>query len=188
MYEIHSPYQGVCICIPLAASHLIGKGEVGFCRQSCSLWRRRIIALTVSSPSLQHFQPVGSCYLHKTTVHSISNLTSGFILPFALFQFPVASGMLQGKGKLSSLRVVAFPIFFFSFYISFRNGASEQKRKHFRKAAAETACLFSHTVALKKKTRQEANLHIETFQLLLLGLRRACRAPEGEELRFKLSL
>ena len=50
-------------------------------------------------------------------------------------------------------------------------------------------CLsFSHTVALKDNMRQEENLHIETFQLLLLGLLRVCRAWESEELHFKPSL
>lgn len=35
--------------------------------------------------------------------------------------------------------------------------------------------------------KQEANLHNETFQLLLLGLLRVCRAQEGEELHCRLS-
>lgn len=47
--------------------------------------------------------------------------------------------------------------------------------------------VFSHTVAQKEKMRQKANLHIETFQVLLLGLQRVCRALESEKLHFRLS-
>lgn len=96
--------------------------------------------------------------------------------------------MPQGKGRLLSLGVVAFPLS--SFCVSFPNGAIEQMRKQFKKVTAEIAnglSFLSHC-CLAGENDQEANLHIETFQLLLLGLLRVFRAWQSEELCFRLSL
>lgn len=96
--------------------------------------------------------------------------------------------MPQGKEKLLFLGVVAFPLS--SFCVSFPNGAGEQTRKQIKKVTAETAnglSFLSHC-CLAGEDDQEANLHIETFQLLLLGLLRVCRAWQSEELHFRISL